>query len=233
MILIYVDESGTGLGDRRSPFFLLAAVAIPASKWVHVDSQVSALKRRLITWARAEDLEIKGRDMRRGDKFFKGLDWTTRVAAIQELAELISTLPCRIFGVQVDKRELPDSVSSEDLMYRLAFSRLLDKLEEELSASSLSGMLMLDSRSDLHTSVQDRRLIDAYREWVASRQGRTSLVELPWFGFSAFYVGLQLADFCAYLIDFVSNEGHSLRGQSELADAYSKMERKVELLRIP
>lgn len=232
MILIYIDESGTGLGDTKSPFFLLAAVAIPASKWSLVDSQVSALKRRLISWAKPEDLEIKGRDMRRGDKLFKGLDWPSRIAAIQELAGFISTLPCRVFGVQVDKRELPDSVSADD-MYRLAFSRLLDKLDEELSASRLSGMLMLDSRSDLHTSVQDRRLIDAYREWVASHQGLTSLVELPWFGFSAFYVGLQLADFCSYLIDFVSNEGHDLRGRSELAEAYSRLERKVELLRIP
>ena len=233
MILFYLDESGTGLGDSRSPYFVLSAIGVPANDWQLIDDQVSALKRRLITWAKPEDFEIKGRDMRRGDKLFKGLDWAARLAAIDRTAQLISELPCRLFAVQVDKRELPEYISSDDIMYRLALSRLLERIDTELSSLERSGMLMFDMRSDLHSSVQDRRLVDAYRDWVSDRQGRTRFVELPWFGFSAFYAGLQLADFSAYLIDFVANEGGSPRGRSELAEAYARFEDKVELLRIP
>jgi Protein of unknown function (DUF3800) len=65
MILFYMDESGTGLGDTQTPFFLLAAAAIPTAAWQTVDSQVTALKRRLVGWAKPEDYEIKGRDIRR------------------------------------------------------------------------------------------------------------------------------------------------------------------------
>lgn len=233
MILFYLDVSGTGLGDSRSHYFVLSAVGIPADRWKLVDSQFSAPKRRLIPWAKPEDFEIKGRDMRRGDKLFKGLDWAARVAAIDQTAQLLSELPCRVFSVQVDKRDLPEYISSDDMMYRLSLSRLLDRMEAELSRIEQPGMLMFDMRSDLHSSVQDRRLIDAYRNWVGDREGQTRFIEMPWFGFSAFYAGLQLADFSAYLIDFVSNEAGSSRGRSQLTEAYAKFEDKVVLVRIP
>ena len=92
---------------------------------------------------------------------------------------------------------------------------------------------MVDMRSDMHSSVQDRRLIDAYREWIISRAGRTGLIELPWFGFSAFYAGLQLADFTAYLIDFVSNEGKHTRRDSELHEIFARFQHKISLVHIP
>ncbi len=33
MILVYLDESGTGLKDLRSPFFVLAAIAVADTEW--------------------------------------------------------------------------------------------------------------------------------------------------------------------------------------------------------
>ena len=135
--------------------------------------------------------------------------------------------------MQVDKRELPEYVGSDDLLYRLALSRLLDVIDESLEGVGESGMVLLDARSDLHSSVQDRRIIDAYREWVGSRGGKTALVELPWFGFSAFYAGLQLADFAAYLTDFVSNEGNAGRGSTEMAAAFNRFRHKMRLFPIP
>lgn len=233
MILFYIDESGTGLGDKGSPYFVLSATGIPAQDWKIVDSQVVGLKRRLVSWAKPEDFEIKGRDMRRGEKFFRRMNWPERVKAIHDVADVIATSPCRIFAVQVDKRELPDYVASDDMLYRLSLSRLLDEIEHELERINQPGMLMLDMRSDLHSSVQDRRTVDAYRDWVASRIGQTHLTELPWFGFSAFYAGLQIADFSAYLIDFVSNEGTAGRGSLELQEAFNKFRHQVQLVYIP
>ncbi len=233
MILFYIDESGTGLGDSQTTFFVLTAVGIPATEWGNVDSQVSALKRRLVSWAKPEDFEIKGRDMRRGEKFFKSQDWATRVRAISDTAQLISHLPGPIFAVQVDKRDLPDYIGSDSDLYRLAFWRLLDETDAELDRINQPGMVMVDMRSDMHSSVQDRRLVDAYRDWIGSRMGKTRLVELPWFGFSAFYAGLQLADFTAYLIDWSANEkGHAERSK-ELQEAVALVRAKVKMIRIP
>lgn len=233
MIYFYIDESGTGLGDERSAFFVLTAFSIFAEHWQELDSELAVLKRRLVSWARPEDWEIKGRDLRRGDKFFKEQPWEERVEAITEVAMLLARTPCRIFAVQVDKRDLPDYISSDSDLYRIAFWRLLEMIETQLEEQRSAGMLMVDARSDLHSSVQDRRLLDAYREWTASRHGRTRLVELPWFGFSAFYAGLQLADFAAYVIDFVTNELEFQKRSRELEEAYGRFQGKVQLVHIP
>ena len=233
MQLFYVDESGTGLSDERTPYFILAAIVIPSEQWQAVDSQVTALKRRLVSWAKPEDFEIKGRDMRQGEKFFKPLSWSERLSAIRETALLITSLPCQIFAVQVDKRDLPAYIGSEADLYRLSFWRLLDELDAELGRLNQPGMLMADMRSDLHSSVQDRRLVDAYREWIGSRMGQTRLVELPWFGFSAFYAGLQLADFAAYMLDWHSNEEAQSERGKEISVALRSLRNKVKLVQIP
>nr|VFJ74496.1 MAG: hypothetical protein BECKFW1821C_GA0114237_10636 [Candidatus Kentron sp. FW] len=97
-----------------------------------------------------------------------------------------------------------EQISSEEEAYRITFSRLLNMLHEFLLEIGDDGLLLIDSRSDLHSSVQDRRLVDVYRHWA--REHDTRFIELPWFGFSAFYSGLQLADFSGYLLDFEQNE---------------------------
>lgn len=234
MWLFYIDESGTGLKDRQTPYFVLAATAFPADAWADVDSKVAMLKQRMISWAKPEDFEIKGRDLRRGEKLFRGQNWETRMAAFQAIGQLLQVLPCRILAVQVDTRDLPEYVASDSDLYRLAFWRLLEEIDAELERVRDSGMLMVDMRSDMHSSVQDRRLIDAYRDWIASRKGSTRLIELPWFGFSAFYAGLQLADFAAYLVDFESNESVGNTRDQPLHEIYQRfIAQKVSLIRIP
>lgn len=182
MLLFYIDESGTGLKDRRSTFFVLSAIAVKETDWNLVDNNTNALKRQIIPWAKPEDFEIKGRDIRRGEKLFKTHNWPERVAVINKTANLIAELPCLIFAVKVNKQDLPEYVSSDEQMYRLSFWRLLDEIEIELNQRNIAenGLLMVDTRSDLHSSLQDRRLIDAYRDWVGNREN-THFIELPWF----------------------------------------------------
>ncbi len=235
MLFFYVDESGTGLKDKRSEFFLLSAVAIKDADWQLIDSDVNALKRNIIPWAKPEDFEIKGRDLRRGEKLFKAYNWTERVAIINQTANLIAKLPCQIFAIKVSKRDLPEYVSSDEQMYRLSLWRLLDELEREMTDRNAfeTGILLIDTRSNLHSSLQDRRLIDAYKDWAENKKS-TRFVELPWFGFSAFYAGLQLADFCAYMIDLAANEGASPGDRNqELVKAFRSFAHKIHLVNIP
>lgn len=197
MLLVYVDESGTGLKDTQTPFFVYGALTIPAERWHLMDMQLTSLKRRLFSYFKTEDFEIKGRDLRRGEKPFDHLN---------------------------------------DDLHRLAFWRLLEELNMELARLGDNGVLMLDMRSDMHSSVDDRRLLDAYREWVVSREDRTHFVELPWFGFSAFYAGLQLVDFVAYFTDFVANEtriSEEHARNADLARAYERFKHRVTFITIP
>lgn len=231
MIHFYIDESGTGLRDRRSPYFVLASTAIPVSELGDVDYRINTFKRKLIPFAEPEDFEFKVRELRRGDRFFQGISWPVRAEAIAEMSSIVAELPCEIVAVQVDKRNLTEYIVTDDQLYALAFRKLVEMVEKVLEQRMEPGMLMVDSRSDLHSSVQDRRLLDVYRHIQARKSSR--IVGLPWFGFSAFYVGLQIADFAAYMIDFVSNEVDTPFGSAALQSAFRRIENKVRLARIP
>ncbi|HFE67050.1 MAG TPA: DUF3800 domain-containing protein [Chloroflexi bacterium] len=233
MYFFYVDESGTGLRDKRSNFFVLAAFAIEGRDWNRLDEETSALKRRLVSWAKPEDWEIKGRDIRRGDRLFQNTKWENRADAFVDIAEMLRKFPCRMFVVQVNKQLLSPFVETDSDLYRIAFWQMLDEIDRFLGAVSSDGFLMLDMRSDMHSSVQDRRVLDAYREWVGLRFGKTRLVELPWFGFSSFYAGLQLADFTAYLFDFTSNQALRRRRGFPLYEAWEKIKNKVSVVKLP
>lgn len=230
MWLCYIDESGTGLRDQRTPYFVYAAVAIQVDDVHQIDAQLYDLKRSWFSYVKPEDFEIKGRDMRRGvgaKNIFSGFNWAERLAAIEQITQLILSLPCAIEAVPVDKRQLPTFVEQEDDLHRITFWRLLDQLAGSLQQLKAGGMLMLDARSDVHSSSKDRRMVDAYREWVTAHDGNTPFVELPWFGFSAFYAGLQIADFVAYFVDFAANEG-----RMQQADTEGGKRRNLQLLQI-
>jgi hypothetical protein len=233
MILYYIDESGTGLKDRNTPYLVLAAVAAHTDHWRIVDGRVTAVKRSLIPYAKPEDFELKGRDIQRGEKLFSPLDWPRRAKALSEVAELIAELPLQLFAVLADKRALAAVVDSEEALYRMVFWRLLDLIQADLARAQQLGMVMVDSRSDLHSSVQDRRLVDAYRDWLNDHGGQSHLVDLPWFGFSAFYAGLQLADVAAYLLDCVANDPEQGPRRAPLREACGKLQPKLNMVRIP
>jgi len=187
----------------------------------------------VISWAKPEDWEIKGRSQRRGDDF-SNQNWLDRARVFQEIAEIISEFQCKLFAVQVDKRLLPRSVETDPDLYRLAFWRLLDELNLYLVKTSQEGVLMFDMRSSsIHSSIQDRRLIDANREWLGVHAESSRFAELPWFGFSEFYSGLQLADFVSYLVDFSNNEHERGQRNEEIYKALRTIEFKLNLVKIP
>ena len=230
MILFYIDESGTGLKDDRSPYFLLGSVAVQAEDWPQIDHEVSALKRRLIPYANPEDWEIKGRMIRQGQELFSGKTWNEREAIFNDITSMMTELPFRAWVIEVDKRQLPKNIDSHGL-YQFAFWKLLDEINLFLSQGQEWGMLMLDSRSSLHSSPQDRRLVDAYRQWTSSRVSPTRFIDLPWFGNSEFYAGLQLADFTSYLVDAMRNKNRE--APMNLNISFDHLGHKIKVVPLP
>ena len=236
MIFFYIDESGTSLGrkSQQTNYFVLATISIDASDHQIVDEKINQFKRDVIPWAKPEDWEIKGRELLRGDGFFKSFNKPQRNKYIRKLAQLIIELPCYIIAVHIDKRILSQQIGNDE-MYRIALWKLIELIEQQLSIQNKYGMLMIDSRSDMRTSIQDRRLIDAYRDWIIHQQSqKTKIVQIPWFGFSAFYVGLQLSDFVAYLINYLENDSVSLNKKDPImVQSGNIIKGKLILERIP
>ena len=198
MMIFYIDEAGT---NRSKNYLILTAVSIHYNNHWLIDRQVNEHKRNLVPWAKPEDWEIKTNELYHGMNFFGRFDRELRNKAIRETARLIKQLPCYILAIQLDKNRVLSRQIGYNEMYRLGFWGLLDLIKDYLIKSQKIGLMLVDSRSTQSSSVQDRRLIDAYREWHSFRNiADHNLIGLPWFGFSAFYGGLQLSDFCSYLI---------------------------------
>ena len=128
-------------------------------------------------------------------------------------------------------RETSEDIKDETGLYRLTFNQLLELLDAYLKQSSETGILLMDSRSTQHTSIQDGRLLRVYRDWKSQKS--SNFVELPLFGSSEFYTGLQLADYVVYLIDRYSKEAGTTSGHTELEEAFHLLEPKMQLLKIP
>jgi len=76
MLLFYVDESGTGLSDKKLDYFILASVAVHIDSCPEMYRNVSSLKRNIFPYLKPEDWEIRGRNIRQGDDAFKKKSWT-------------------------------------------------------------------------------------------------------------------------------------------------------------
>ena len=234
-ILFYIDEGGTGWKDMETNFFFLASFAIHIQHWSQMDRQFSALKKELFSGREPEDWELKGRNIWQGVGSFKNFSREFRLRGFKEISETISHLPGHIFAVQVNKkkwRETSEYIKDETGLYRLTFTQLLEQLDAYLKQYNETGILLMDSRSTQHTSIQDGRLLRVYRDWKSPKKS-SNFVELPLFGFSDFYTGLQLADYVVYLIDRYSKEAGTASGHTELEEAFNILEPKMQLLKIP
>jgi hypothetical protein len=149
-----------------------------------MDRVVSQLKKDLLRRKEPEDGELKGRDIWQGEGSFKDFPEAARYRAFKEVSETMSQLPCHIFAVQVNKktwRETSEDIKDDTGLYRLAFNQLLEQLDAYLKQSNETGILLMDSRSAHHTSVQDRRAINTYRDWKSQKKS-SNFVDLPFFG---------------------------------------------------
>lgn len=141
-------------------------------------------------------------------------------------------LDLRGYVVEVNKLDVARGDMTDGDLYCIALFRLLDELNAVLEKCDKQGMVMFDSRSDHHSAVQDRRVINAYLRW-ATRHEAHRFVERPWFGFSSFYPGLQLADFVAYMMDTV-REASAYGGEvAELKQAIAGFTTRCTLIHIP
>ncbi|MEG4941150.1 DUF3800 domain-containing protein [Microcoleus sp. F4-D5] len=200
-----------------------------------MDREVSELKKEILSLREPEGWELKGRDIWQGQGSFKKFPQEFRHRAFKKVSETMSHLPCHIFAVQVNKKNLGET--SEDIkddtgLYRLAFNQLLEQLDAYLKQYNETGILLMDSRSAHHTSVQDRRSSDIYRDWKSQKKS-SNFMELPFFGVSDGYTGLQLADYVVYLIDRYSKKARTASGHTELEEAFHLLEPKIQLLKIP
>lgn len=237
MFLFYIDESGTGSNDKETNYFVLASIAISENYSLGNYEEILSLKQNIVKGRDPEKWELKGHNLVQGKDVFKGWSSEARSRTFLKIAEKLNQLPCDIFAVVVDKKLLyshGEEMKDESSLYCYTLYRLLKELDGFLKCFNASGILFFDSRLTHSSSVQDERLIKDYRQWVKSQKYNSSFVEQPWLGSSRFYVGLQLADYIAYLINLKKQqvkEGNLFK--AECIKAFDILQSKIHLIEIP
>jgi len=168
-------------------------------------------------------------------KSFENCEQEWRYRAFKQFSKTLNQLPCHIFAVQVNKKRLGETredIKDDIGLYSLTFNQLLEQLDAYLKHYNETGILLMDSRSAHHTSIQDDRLLTVYRDWKSQKES-SNFVELPLFGVSDFYTGLQVADYVVYLIHRHSTQAGTGRGYAELEEAFNLLKPKMQLVKIP
>lgn len=236
MFLFYVDESGTCSNDNQTNFFVLAAIGIADEYSSQLNREIRSFKQAIFKTRKPEEWELKARDIYQGLGLFKGYKWDGRLRIFLESANILNQIPCHLFAVMVNKKfyyKDKEELKDDALLYRLTFNQLLEQLDAFLKRDYTRGILLMDSRSTHSTSVQDGRLVKAYRDWVESREYETGFVEQPWFGVSQFCVGLQLADYVAYLLNLKSQYTEEDPRKAQFLEAFNILQPKINLVEIP
>ncbi|MBD2302624.1 DUF3800 domain-containing protein [Nostoc sp. FACHB-190] len=236
MLLFYVDESGTCSKDDQTNFFVLASVAISEHDSSQIHTKVLSLKQSIFPSKDHDTWELKGREIYRGEGTFKKHKLESRIRIFLEISTTLNQLPCHIFTVVVNKKafyKMREDMKDDTMLYRLTFNRLLQELDGFMKCSNESGILLMDSRSTHSSSVQDGRLVKAYRDWINSQKYDCCFVEQPWFGVSQFCLGLQLADYVAYLINLSTQQIEGKSHTVECLKAFDILQSKIHLVEIP
>jgi hypothetical protein len=237
MFLFYIDESGTLLKDNQTNYFILATIAMSDKYSSQNQEKFLLLKRSIVKAQEPELWELKGSELCQGKgKTFTRYKLEARVRIYLEIAETLNETPCHIFGVIANKKLLFDNregMKSDINLYGCTFYRLLEELDSFLKSYNESGIILMDSRSTLHTAVQDGRLLTTYREWVKLQEDNCNFVEEPWFGESKSYVGLQLADYVAYLINLKTQNIGENDNKFKFLEAFDILQSKIHLVEIP
>ncbi|MTJ55663.1 DUF3800 domain-containing protein [Anabaena sp. UHCC 0253] len=236
MYLFYIDESGTGSQDNNTNYFVFSSIAIHATDYKKSHEKIIQLKQNIIKEKKAEEWELKGNELCKGKAVFKNWQLEDRVRTFSSISETVNQLPFNIISIIVNKKilfENREEMRYDVNLYRFAFQNLLNHLDSFLKSSNESGILFLDSRSTHRSSIQDDRLVKDYIEWLNSLQYDCNFVEQPWFGTSKSYVGLQLADYVAYLISLKTQNIQESHRDFAFLKAFDILQEKIHLVEIP
>lgn len=236
MYLFYIDESGSGAKDNKTNYFVLSSIAIHATDYKKSHEQIIQLKQNIIKNKKAEEWELKGNELCQGKEVFRNWSFEDRVHTFLTISETVNQLPFHIISIIVNKKilfENREEMKDDLVLYRFAFQNLLNQLDSFLKSSNKSGMLFLDSRSTHSKSKQDDRLLKSYIDWINSIKCDCNFVEQPWLGTSRFYLGLQLADYVAYLISLKTQNIQESHRNFAFLKAFEILQEKIHLVEIP
>lgn len=205
MHLIYVDESGntgTNFTDSQQPLFVLAALIVPETCWIELESDLEAALRELCPSIAAADGEIHATELRSGRGEFRGVAVTDRIAIRDRWLQIAVKHKLRLIYRSLAKRRFQNwlitsfgtgvtinpHVAAFALVARVVNDYLVSLGPQEL------GIFISDENKEIVRDVE--KSIKVLRRKDGALQ-LTRIVEKGFFIDSAKSRILQLCDLCA------------------------------------
>lgn len=210
MYFVYIDESGQPGGfdslnqkmkSGASRYFTLAGILIPADDTIKLQNNLKSLK---IQHNLPTDKEFKW-----NAKYSQfGIDKETYISYREGIVQLINEYKNSVIAAVIDKDEAykKNYINDHHDVYVQALHLIMERVQKEMNDRDLSKepvMFMFDSRKNDKNCKLDEELQIAYRR--ATGLG-TFYMSFPYFSETPIFVdsdysaGVQLADYCAGII---------------------------------
>jgi hypothetical protein len=150
--LIYVDESGnTGAKrDPKQPIHLLGAVLVDEGNVRPIEDALQAIADQCQPlWSIDPTFEFHAVDLCSGRGHFAHMDWSARLALLNELVAVLERHDCKIGYAAITKLRNPSSKTPHEL----AFMFLVERLEDYLQVRNQRGLIVADENKEVEKDV--------------------------------------------------------------------------------
>jgi uncharacterized protein DUF3800 len=236
--LVYLDDSA-----QDGLFQVIAAVMVRDYGFMDLERTFGILTEATVPEELQPSFEFHTSDIFQGNPPFDKLDKDKALAILDKFALLIGGTPAGpipiVYGA-VDVRDLRAGDFATAQPMDIAFRRCIRQVEMWLkeNADHDFGILISDDTSNNKQKESMQAAFRAYRariktnlrsypqEFKAERGKGAHLHDDMYFGNSSYSVGLQLADFCAFIIL------RHLQGKEDTEFLYKKIEKYIYSMKV-
>lgn len=227
MYLVYLDDSS----DNKD-FQIILAVIVPEQIFCGVEGYLSHLVDTLVPEQSREKFEFHASKMFHSQGEFSSLNRDTVLSIFSKCATIVQS---ERHGVEivygaVDMRSLRAShfatANPADIAFRLCLEGLEKRLES-VNPKEQIGILICDDTEKQHIKKNMQQAYRAYRKRYKKLGVGSDIDSLPrlhddlYFGDSAYSVGLQVADMCAFIVL------RHLEGMQDTEFIYEQISKKI------
>lgn len=207
MHLIYLDESGNSgnnLNHTQQPVFILAALLVPETEWLPVESELAAVVNGFFP-KRPDDFEIHGNEIINPRGFFRTVPIQTRLDFYKGLIDVAVRHKLRVIHRAIAKKRylhwLEKTFGSGVVInpHLAAFplvAHVVNDYLRQLPGSPLGIFICDDNRDVMHDVEKSQRILRG----TPGRLHLSQIIEKGFFIDSRKSLLLQLCDLCAYAL---------------------------------
>ncbi len=210
MYLMYADESGstgTDFDNKQQPIFVLGSVLVPDNFWHDINFILDTRKPIIDSYFEKNEIHTNEIFNSKKDSYFGKNDWHINLKILEELVDLISSLPeIEFHYVAIDKQIYKENLKERygHLVkidpYIDAFSKLYEAICSHMFTKKANSLIFLDKIIKF-----EKEILDIFP--TINKCYSDHIIEHPFFLDSSSSNYIQIAD----ILSFYTNKYYSIK----------------------